>query len=303
MGGDSYKLISFKRNLRGWTVRHHFLVPDAVNKGDQTMNQISGVMAAVVSDTRDPMGRGRIRVRFSPFGDVKEEWARVATAPGVPRSGQSRLAAEDQVLLAFEHGDVRNPYVVGVLWDNVPPPPPVTAVRTVHLPTGSSLRPIAVAENGSLPCSATADLLQQTAPWLGSMECQLRILVLLKPLIEVIEELPTPTPKSLAEFTKAATGLGPCLLVASPAASLPFVRDLLCLSLQSLRCLLEQSMTQTIPVDAVAAIQGVLDLAQPFFNAAGVPLPQLSTGSDTTALQEDIDTLQPIVDGLGGCGE
>jgi len=75
------------------------------------MNQISGVMAAVVSGTRDPMGRGRVRVRFSLFGDVKEEWARVATAPGVPRSGQSRLAAVFMLILRvcprFCPGNVR----------------------------------------------------------------------------------------------------------------------------------------------------------------------------------------------------
>ncbi len=134
------------------------------------------------------------------------------------------------------------------------------------------------------------------------MECLLRVLALLKPLVDIIDQLPSPSPASLAQFAKAAAALRPCLPIDTPATALPLVRDLLCLSLQSLRCLLDQRSAPIERADTVAGIQGVLDLARPFFDAAGLPPVQLSTLADTNALLGDINALQGMADALGGCG-
>jgi hypothetical protein len=66
--------------------------------------------------------------------------------------------------------------------------------------------------------------------------------------------------------------------------------------------LLDRPATQIERANAVAGIQGVLDLARHFFNAAGVLPVQLSALADKSALLSDINTLQAIADTLGGCG-
>lgn len=87
--------------------------------------RIAGVVVGVVTNTQDPAGLGRVKVKF-PWLSVSEEsfWARVAT----PMAGKGRGVyflpeVEDEVLLAFEHGDTRFPYVLGALWNGQDKPP------------------------------------------------------------------------------------------------------------------------------------------------------------------------------------
>lgn len=84
-----------------------------------------GVVVGLVSNNKDSDMGGRIKVKFPWLGDqVESAWARVAT----PLAGNGRglywlPEVNDEVLLAFEHGDVNHPYVVGYLWngnDRVP---------------------------------------------------------------------------------------------------------------------------------------------------------------------------------------
>lgn len=93
-----------------------------------TTPQYVGVHPAVVVDNDDPDGQGRVQVRlpWSPDRDdgQYEVWARLATlmAGGgrgtwfVPETG-------DEVLVAFQGGDPRWPYVVGALWNGQDDPP------------------------------------------------------------------------------------------------------------------------------------------------------------------------------------
>jgi len=61
----------------------------------------------------------RVKVRFPWLGDaVESNWARVAT----PMAGNGRgmyflPEVDDEVLIAFEHGRVDHPYVLGSLWN------------------------------------------------------------------------------------------------------------------------------------------------------------------------------------------
>src|ERR1051325_1316349 len=114
----------------------------------------------------------------------------------------------------------------------------------VQLPTGGSLQAFADISKG-IPndCSMTFRLMIQIAPLLASMECLLKVLKLLKPLIEVIKGLPFPSPSLIEEFIKAAADLVPCLLVPTPAIIIPFIRDLLCLIIKALKCFLGQMKT------------------------------------------------------------
>jgi uncharacterized protein involved in type VI secretion and phage assembly len=87
-----------------------------------------GVYPAMVTDIVDPAGQGRVRVKlpWSPDvgGDDYEAWARLATLmAGTARGSWFVPDVDDEVLVVFEAGDVRHPYVVGGLWNGRDAPP------------------------------------------------------------------------------------------------------------------------------------------------------------------------------------
>jgi uncharacterized protein involved in type VI secretion and phage assembly len=92
---------------------------------DARGDRIYGVVIGVVTNNQDPDGMGRVKVKFPWLSDVDEsDWARVAA----PMAGKQRGAyflpeVDDEVLVAFEHGDARFPYVVGALWNGKDAPP------------------------------------------------------------------------------------------------------------------------------------------------------------------------------------
>ena len=87
-----------------------------------------GVFPALVSDVKDPDGRGRVKVTlpWSPDagGAQYEAWARLATLMGGNNRGSWFIPdVDDEVLVVFEGGDPRRPYVVGGLWNGKDAPP------------------------------------------------------------------------------------------------------------------------------------------------------------------------------------
>jgi len=77
-----------------------------------------GVVIGIVTNNKDPEGLGRIKVRFPTLSDADESWwARVAAiGAGATRGLNVLVEINDEVLVAFEHGDVRRPIVLGGLW-------------------------------------------------------------------------------------------------------------------------------------------------------------------------------------------
>jgi uncharacterized protein involved in type VI secretion and phage assembly len=77
------------------------------------------VVVGIVTQNSDPDGMGRVRVRYPALGDdIEGWWARIAApAAGSERGLLMMPIAGDEVLVAFEHGDVRRPYVLGALWN------------------------------------------------------------------------------------------------------------------------------------------------------------------------------------------
>lgn len=87
-----------------------------------------GVAPATVLDNQDPDGRGRVKVALPWTPDAGsaryEAWARLATLYAGPGCGSFFVPhVRDEVLVAFEHGDPRAPYVLGMLWNGSDSPP------------------------------------------------------------------------------------------------------------------------------------------------------------------------------------
>jgi uncharacterized protein involved in type VI secretion and phage assembly len=94
--------------------------------GGQDDPRFEGVVVAVVTNNDDPEGYGRVKLTFPWLADdLESSWARVATFDAGRGDRGSLFLPEvgDEVLVAFEHGDFRRPFVVGRLWngrDRVP---------------------------------------------------------------------------------------------------------------------------------------------------------------------------------------
>ncbi len=86
---------------------------------DRERGRITGVVVGKVTNNSDPDGLGRVRVTFPWLSDADESfWARIAA----PMAGNDRGVyflpeVDDEVLVMFERGDVRIPYVIGCLWN------------------------------------------------------------------------------------------------------------------------------------------------------------------------------------------
>jgi phage baseplate assembly protein V len=83
------------------------------------------VAVGIVSDNEDPEGMGRVKLTF-PWRAAEDEsnWARIA----VPMAGGDRGTwflpeVGDEVLVAFEGGELAHPYVIGALWNGEDSPP------------------------------------------------------------------------------------------------------------------------------------------------------------------------------------
>ena len=87
--------------------------------------RVSGIVVGTVSNINDPDNLGRVKVKFPWLGDNYEsDWAWIA----VPMTGASMgfffiPDVEDEVLVAFDHGDVNRPFVLGSIWNSKEKPP------------------------------------------------------------------------------------------------------------------------------------------------------------------------------------
>ena len=94
----------------------------SAGEGDSGM---TGVAVALVAANDDPQNLGRVKLRY-PWLETSGEsdWARMA----VPMAGADRGTyfvpeVGDEVLVAFEDGEIDHPYVIGALWNGEDRPP------------------------------------------------------------------------------------------------------------------------------------------------------------------------------------
>jgi phage protein D len=90
------------------------------HEGGGSRTQSGGnIVVGVVTDNVDPEGLGRVKVKYPWLTeDHTSHWARqCAPMAGSGRGFYFLPEVDDEVLVAFEHGDVRRPYVIGNLWN------------------------------------------------------------------------------------------------------------------------------------------------------------------------------------------
>lgn len=94
------------------------------NSSGMNNGQVEGVVPALVTNLNDPDNLGRVKVKYAWLGEIESDWVRVAT----PMAGSSRgimilPEVNDEVLVAFEHGDIHRPYIIGSMWSSTDQPP------------------------------------------------------------------------------------------------------------------------------------------------------------------------------------
>lgn len=98
---------------------------ELLNSGAERGGRINGVVVGIVTNNKDPEGMGRVKLKF-PWREVEDEsyWARIATLMAGKEMGAFFLPeVGDEVLVAFDQGDIHHPYVLGGLWNGKDKPP------------------------------------------------------------------------------------------------------------------------------------------------------------------------------------
>lgn len=118
------------------------------------MSILQGVYSGSVIDNRDPQQLARVLVRVAGVAETSRGvWARLATMmAGADRGTLFVPEVGDEVIVAFESGDVRKPCVLGALWNAKAPPPEngATEVKTIRSRNGATVRMVDGASASSL---------------------------------------------------------------------------------------------------------------------------------------------------------
>lgn len=95
--------------------------PIGAFRPDGEARRYFGVFPAIVTDIVDPENLGRIQIKFpwlGADGDSVRAWATLLTPYADDDQGFEVLPAVDtQVVVAFEAGDLRRPYIIGSCWN------------------------------------------------------------------------------------------------------------------------------------------------------------------------------------------
>jgi uncharacterized protein involved in type VI secretion and phage assembly len=84
-----------------------------------TSRHVQGVVVALVSENEDPLKMGRVKLSYPWLAEnAVSDWARIAMPGAGNGYGVMWLPqVGDEVLVAFQHGDMNHPIVIGGLWN------------------------------------------------------------------------------------------------------------------------------------------------------------------------------------------
>ncbi len=209
----------------------------------------------------------------------------------------------------------------------------------ITLPNGGRIKGIADITKG-IPsdCSLSFSLMMQMGPIMANMECLINILKLVKPLTDVIKGLPFPPVKAISDFIEASGPAIECVLGMVGLGIPLFIKDLLCLIIKLLNCMIDQmksllallgglqlqitaataegneellkslecaqdnaKCSSDAAMQAFEPITLVLELAAPLLEIAGAPaieIPALAPADDLEAFEQVITTMEGFVDTL-----
>jgi hypothetical protein len=120
------------------------LLTDLVDAFSGKRDKLSGVMVGKVINLLDPLALGRVQVQLPSIDSLDlSPWARVAVPmAGIAHGFYFIPNLNDEVLVAFEHGDVNAPYIIGSLWNAMAPPPlpsPLPQIRMIRTLVGNTI--------------------------------------------------------------------------------------------------------------------------------------------------------------------
>lgn len=135
-----------------------------------------GLYSAEVINPADPLMQGRVQVRMKSFDPLDlQAWARIVTPMAGMFHGMYFVPTPgDEVMVAFENGDLHSPCVVGSVHNfrNLPPlPSPIPQIRAIRTPLGNQLvftevpTPSVTLQSGPTPPEVLPSPPSPTAPY------------------------------------------------------------------------------------------------------------------------------------------
>jgi uncharacterized protein involved in type VI secretion and phage assembly len=98
-------------------------IRDLAGQEKESKKKYQGIAIATVININDTAMLGRIQIRLSSAPGL-EPWASVASPmAGFAHGWYSMPQIGDQVIIAFNNGDINEPYVIGSLWNTIRRPP------------------------------------------------------------------------------------------------------------------------------------------------------------------------------------
>jgi len=208
----------------------------------------------------------------------------------------------------------------------------------INLPMGGTLKGITDITK-AIPddCSLSFSLVLQLAPFLASLDCLFKIVKVLEPMIKVVTALPNVVEagQQVPKLLETVPPLVECIAKFTGVGIPLFVRDLLCLIIKQLSCIIgqlksimnvmgglaiqiqaaqaagnaellaalecSQKNAQTSAQHMVSAIEPIvllLSLAEPFLGIAGVDpikIPAVAAPDDLQKMQDAVNTLDELV--------
>lgn len=114
-------------------------------------NLINGVVVGRVTNNHDPEAQARVEVEFVSLGEGSpRRWCSVvAPAAGGDRGFFFMPEVDDEVLVAFDHGDFDHGFIIGYPWNPVQMPPSAhPGERMIRSREGHTIRFVDSHENG-----------------------------------------------------------------------------------------------------------------------------------------------------------